>query len=880
MQYPIKFWNSIVTRFGIFFIGLLMLSIFISGYLVYKNSSRVILNYNQDRLKHTSELASKSFYALLNQVRNDIALISESPVVNAYINSPTSGEKANLEKLFFNTLLYKPDYFQIRIISTEDYGKEEIRFDKYFGRISHTLPFELQYKDDKNYFKEATVLGKNEFFISEINLNEEYGVVEKPYTPTLRASSPLFTENGKMRGILVINVSLIRLYRELDKISESGINISIVDSLNQYLYSLDKEKCFNLQLGHNNSFRSEFGREIDSLAGSENTQVLRDVQKNQYMYLLNDMSYYFNKNRLYLITTISEEKILSNILTVRNQSVSYLAFICGAALVIFILFTSIYKNRITQITKTIISYNENTKPKELKIPSNSRDELGVLAKTFNLMQEKINNQMRDLNMALKKEKEAIREKDDFLQNMSHELRTPLNAIIGLTQVLQKNKPNKNQVPVIESIIRSADNLAGLMYDILDIQNLKEGRVHIQAEPTDISKILYDIYASYQFEAIKKKLKLTLEIQNELKNQFYLTDRKRLGQVITNLLVNAIKYTHEGFVKVKAKIEYHDNLNLVIQIEDSGIGIDPHNKDKIKERFFQENIEDLGNQEGFGLGLSIVKHLTDLFGGTLNVESQKGVGSEFIFSIPIIKVEKPIKQNIIPDENPLPELSATYRLVHLEDDESSRHLISHLISYPNIKLHSFGSFEKLHSFLLKEPVNLILSDVMLGNENIKSGLKNIKDTYQVPVIVLSAFEKDKVEDITPYFLQKPFDHLLLKNLIFVILGRNEYEYPDLESIYKNYDNTKSSISRYLELLDREFALYKERIINAIDTRDQKEWDAIIHKMVAHIHSMKLTQFAELLAVDVRNIEPGMELKIKNYIAYFQTVFRVEKFRLSQ
>ena len=135
---------------------------------MFQKASGVIVKYSQDRLIHTSEMAEQSFYALLNEVSNDIAVIAESPTLRNYINTPSEKTERDVDRLFRATLKNKTSYFQIRLIGVEDKGREVIRFDK-----SDTQVFKsdtLQQKGDLDYFKQTVQIGKGEFYFSKINL--------------------------------------------------------------------------------------------------------------------------------------------------------------------------------------------------------------------------------------------------------------------------------------------------------------------------------------------------------------------------------------------------------------------------------------------------------------------------------------------------------------------------------------------------------------------------------------------------------------------------------------------------------------------------------------------------------------------------------------
>src|SRR5690606_4752912 len=303
--------------------------------------------------------------------------------------------------------------------------------------------------------------------------------------------------------------------------------------------------------------------------------------------------------------------------------------------------------------------------------------IGVLATTFNKMKAKIDEQVNKLNESLAKEKQAKMQRDEFLQNMSHEMRTPLNTILGLTKLLGKNTPTDAQRPIISSLDRSANSLAGLVYDVLDHKKLVEGKLQINYEPTNIAELLKDIHSTYQYDAVQKGLAFHLKTDKKLEVQSYQTDALRLSQIVINLVVNAIKYTPKGSVNLIANITNNTSPVLEIIVKDTGIGIFPENLGKINDRFFREKEDLSGRYGGYGLGLSIVKQLTVLFGGTLVATSEKGKGSEFFVSIPVIPVEQD-KKEPTKDMLKLPELSNVYTVLHIEDDVTTMELMKHVL----------------------------------------------------------------------------------------------------------------------------------------------------------------------------------------------------------
>jgi len=151
------------------------------------------------------------------------------------VNNNSSKTKQDLEQIFQVSLQHKPSYFQIRFIGIANNGKEVIRLDKTNETV--VLSNDLQEKGDTEYFNEGIKMNKGEFYFSQINLNEEHGLISEPYTPTLRAASPVFNVKNEKLGIVVINVDLTQFFKTLKKISGTELEFYLIDSQGQYLFA-------------------------------------------------------------------------------------------------------------------------------------------------------------------------------------------------------------------------------------------------------------------------------------------------------------------------------------------------------------------------------------------------------------------------------------------------------------------------------------------------------------------------------------------------------------------------------------------------------------------------------------------------------------------
>ncbi|MDN5216958.1 ATP-binding protein [Fulvivirgaceae bacterium BMA12] len=870
-----SFWNSIVIKSAMLFTTVIVVALFLLGYLINRQASGVISDYSQDQMLHASSLVKKSFYSMLNEVANDIALISKSPAIDDYVNNPSAENHSTLEKSFPIILSEKPNYFQIRLLDVDDDGKEIIKYEKVNEYVEKVSFDRLQHKGEKKYYKEAMAMDDESFYYSEISLNEEFGKISRPHIPTLRAIGKVFNQEDQLKTLLVINVDVSAFFEEVNQIGKQEIASLIIDDRGEYKYANDTIKRFGRQLGTGEAMTNDYDIVLkDFLLETNRNGVFLNRQKVPHLYHLDEMSYSDGLHRLYLITTASKEAVLANVAKVNRDSLLMVIIVCLFLLALIYLYTNFFSRKLSKITLAISDYEKGKVPSDhLTKIKKRKDEIGLLARSFSTMRKEIDFRVVELKESLKREKKAVAEKNEFLQNMSHELRTPLNAILGLTKLLHKNKPSSAQIPIIDSLQRSAGNLNGLMHDILDQQKLMEGRITLHRVATNVDEQLQTIVSSYRFDTIQKGLELSLTVSSELKEKYYLIDPLRFNQIVTNLLVNAIKYTASGQIDIQAGVLERERSHLTIDVRDTGRGIDPQNLLNIKERFFRVMNENTLRIDGFGLGLSIVKKLVDLFGGDLNVTSELGKGSIFNFSIPA-EVAPPDSSPASEAVLSYPKLQATYHVLHIEDDISSQLMVKNTLEAVGIAVVQTNSMRQALQLLDNNHFELLLTDLMLDSELITKYVRQELSQYNIPIVITSAFDSSKHKDLNADYFQKPVDLNQLVDKIISVLGGNEYDVPQLKSTYEQYDHKKEKIVNYLKILDKEFDQYLLRFNRLSTSKDQKEWSAIKHKIATHINAMQLTRLKEALPERIEDLQPDTLDLLLNQVKFMLCYFRNE------
>ncbi|MFM1975558.1 MAG: hypothetical protein RL145_404 [Pseudomonadota bacterium] len=245
--------------------------------------------------------------------------------------------------------------------------------------------------------------------------------------------------------------------------------------------------------------------------------------------------------------------------------------------------------------------------------------------------------LRDLSITANAANAA---KTQFLANMSHELRTPLNGVVGVASALVNTPLDDRQRRMVELIRSSGKDLERQLSDILDLTKVEAGELQLETVPTDIGMIIQEVVGLMSGICAQKKLELAFD-NNLPAKQLYLGDPVRLRQIVTNLVSNAVKFTSLGRVRVTAAPRT-TGYGVVIEVEDTGIGFDEAQGQKIFERFSQADSSITRRFGGTGLGLAITKSLTELMGGSISAKSTPQVGSVFTLDLPL-----PIDRAVVP-----------------------------------------------------------------------------------------------------------------------------------------------------------------------------------------------------------------------------------------
>ena len=851
----------------------------------------------------TSELeqASDTAYSLLdkelNNARNAVDFLHATPPVHGITRALLNGGidplenvaaerwKERLTAIFSAYIKSTPSIRQLRFVSAQNNGKEIIRVEKRSDAVTVVPDELLQEKADAFYFNDIQRLKPEEIYISNIDLNREYGVLDVPIWPTFRVAKAVFDENYNFFGFIIANFDATEVLWNLTNIhSNLGLSLYITNSEGYFIVAPTKTLEFGQDLNNEDA----------NWAALANGQPLPKASQVSQILLANETHYALSKNYLYsnrgngqlvLISTLPKstldavwqpkrlaifigvtllflvtfgfiwfyKRYLTRLISLYDDQSRYEAIVAGSSDSIINLDRngrlkswnesasymfgltlqqsegkpitdiipvdgrnprlepSLYKSIIENnqsVQLEVESYNSRGTKRVYSlslspvIPKDSSIAPTVAAIVRDITELKENQEeiisMNDslekqvierteqLEIATEEAVSASQTKSAFLANMSHEIRTPLNGIRGMLELLSRENLTENQVGYVSMAKNSIATLSILINDLLDLTKIESGKLDIELTELNLIETTSAIMESMSINASAKNLELLFDCA-DLNYEKIVSDPYRIKQILTNLVGNAIKFTHTGTITVKlASTTTSTNFNrpaIEISVSDTGIGISADQQAKLFKPFIQAKNSIAKNYGGTGLGLSISKQLANLLGGDISLRSNIGEGSEFTFTFEPEIVDPDFSFFEFPKETKIN--------CHLiMQDSRERDILYRQFNRWEMLVSVYNDVQSCINLAAQYPIDLLVIDEHFTQDSFDELYQKLTKEQACKIIVLSNehYSNDILEQGTiPYgFIKRPILpyplYLLLKKLRHPnTMPKNLTKLPDTQEI---------------------------------------------------------------------------------------------------
>ena len=837
-----------VTRIALVFALLMMGVVALLGWVSWRTSRAELVAQAHQTMDHSMDVADDLFRNVERVLDDNLEVLATNPAVADWCARKGSDDTTGLAQArervaafmgpFINGRIF---FSQMRLIGADSAGTEIIRFQREGDHVLRVPDGDLQAKGDRPYVNITNAAPAGARLSFPIDLNRENRPVTLPDVPTLRYTAPLFDPQGARVGMLAINTDMRMIFGQLLSMADSGRVMMLARADGEVVLHPDTALTFRFEQGGSKKIS-------EILPASQRGDMDYEALVGYRTITLGP-----SKDVYTLAITQPMSGLLGELRHKRNSLTMLFTGVAFAAISLMALLAYRVGGRLNQLTGLMERYAVGS---PVELPTERSDEIGRMARGLRIMQERIDDRVRELEEARAAAEASDRQRRELLANMSHEVRTPLNAIIGMSDGVDMSilgGPDQERLAIIR---RSALRLKGLVDDLLTHARIGEGKLALIYSSVDVRTLVQDIVLAHRPAAEAKTLRIRVQLDDL--PQLVHTDGLRLHQVIDNLVGNAVRFTQSGEVVIAADVLKGNTLRILVW--DTGPGIPLESQQRVFERF--ERASGSEQDGGVGLGLAITKRVVDLLGGTIELESEPGKGSRFIVRVPIRIVQaQTLAATAAPDTSGL-------RVLYVEDIATNRMLVQEWAAHWGWDLTVVETGEDAVRVCARLTFDLLLIDLGLGNGmsglELAQRLRAAGPHQYAPMIALTAYAADG-EDAEALKsgmndrVIKPVDRDTLLRTVAFWCDRSALgpEPPDLRPLAKQYDEDAEKLRAVYTRYRTEFVQRRLALRAALITGNEKALNDARHALRPHWQLLGLdTPLAKLEELTALNGEQDM------------------------
>ncbi|MBF0118432.1 MAG: response regulator [Desulfobacterales bacterium] len=880
------------TKLILILIPLIIIQLIVLSSFFYNHLKATAKEMTFAQMKRAIEEVEFHVQSDLKLAAANIDLFSSSELVKRYMLADEETRYSLLQpsilKLFASYSDSYPNYYEIRILLPD--GTEDTRF------VSSQISNVNENEANSLYFKEMST--SNQSIYTNIFQNPDNNKIAFLISRKLVFSDPITDPTGvkpELKGYLVITMQPAFIEQQLAKLRiGKGGWIFFTDNNGKIVISLYKN-----ELGKNlpeNLFKKLTSYNLPKT-------MLRTIYKEQMSF----MEVKKIHSKLFLFAVLPEEELLYEIKTLQIK-VGSIA-IAGILLTMLLFFFALDIFLINPIHKVAQAARKIGKGNlDINIVSNSNDEIGSLATEFNSMAQSLKdlynnlekiveertNDLKKTNEELLIAKEisdaAAKAKSEFLANMSHELRTPMNAIIGFSELTINTELTNKQRQYLNNIKTSSQLLLGIINDVLDFSKIDTGKLELENKTFNLHDITNNIFSMFNSKAKDKGLKFNLSIDNNIPTQL-IGDSLRIEQILINICGNAIKFTEEGEIVVKADLieKTEDSVYLKFSVKDTGIGIPTEKIPTLFKSFSQADGSSTRKYGGTGLGLAVSKRLAEMMGGKLYLETEENKGTTFYFDIKTgyDKNAKPVLNDEQNNNIDIIKKIEGIKVLLVEDNDINQEIASEILQSIGINVQIAENGEISVRKLMEEDFDIVLMDVQMPVMDGYTATKAIRSNPKykdIPIIAMTANalkgDREKCLDagMNDYIIKPIEPDELFNSLAKWIKSKqrekgvnkpardisNAVDLPenlpgiDVEAGLKRLGGNKKIFKDVLKIFKQQYANIHDRIVEELDRGNINGAEQLAH-MVKGVAGNCAAKKLQLAATELDDLLKGDDME---------------------